>query len=759
MAALTGTPLDKKEIIDDSSNIPVPAIHKMWAKKWRFVGYVAPPRDTADQGLMGEWLERLEYISTDLHWLLQLPYHKFWCQVIFDESLHLMLDSFLQYSPRPFDVDFGLLTDESRKLHDQVTRLVFFTYLRMATYKESKDNWLTPEVYGDIIYENFLFDISKVLDLCGLYGHSNTALLSKMVANIFSQQPKYLDDLRSAVPTILQVFVNIAGRCGLEQDPGVLTPQKLTSEGRKPVDLINVTDEDFEDVILYLADTAITVSSFLHVYPQACHVLHDLHFCPDMARMYEKLIPALENAMKHRSYDTVRMKKAVHRKLSEARVHLLTAFHLVVSHVSLQPVLETVSTKDDNFDQCGSTVDKYLEHFLTLMSSILGEKRFLADYEGLFSFQDDMDIFLQAAGDLDETHYKFILEAINSAFAAHGKRKTPKGNTNRGGRTSPDGSTSPPTASVQFSAQSTSNQSQSTSNQSSCIQPILGAEAVVKRGVELDSLVCAVKDVLPYLGTAFIQRALEELNYDVEGVISAVLEDKLPASLQDTNTLTDRPCLPETTGEEFSVVDSRRNIYDNDQFDIFNNPHVDMQHIHKGKRMQEESVLESKESVQELRALYDAYGSMDVRSMYEPQLYEDEYDDTYDVNDVGAEDADSADELTQRRPFTTPQVLRKKDYELQNRDSSEESTEENEEKRRDLFVQDPAKLREIQEQKRMAHNVHQPQKTFDTKGKAKGQGQTKEVTQNRKHKDKNKAQRANHNRRALADKKHSKGMF
>ena len=30
-------------------------------------------------------------------------------------------------------------------------------------------------------------------------------------------------------------------------------------------------------------------------------------------------------------------------------------------------------------------------------------------------------------------------------------------------------------------------------------------------------------------------------------------------------------------------------------------------------------------------------------------MYEDEYDDTYDTNVVGADDADSADELTNRR--------------------------------------------------------------------------------------------------------------
>ena len=32
------------------------------------------------------------------------------------------------------------------------------------------------------------------------------------------------------------------------------------------------------------------------------------------------------------------------------------------------------------------------------------------------------------------------------------------------------------------------------------------------------------------------------------------------------------------------MVESRRNIYDNDEFDVFNNPMVDVKHIHKGKR-------------------------------------------------------------------------------------------------------------------------------------------------------------------------------
>ena len=74
-----------------------------------------------------------------------------------------------------------------------------------------QDGFLTPSVFGEILYENFLLDSAKLLDLCALYGGSgskNVALLSKMLENVFMQQPKYHDDVRATMPTILQVKSN-----------------------------------------------------------------------------------------------------------------------------------------------------------------------------------------------------------------------------------------------------------------------------------------------------------------------------------------------------------------------------------------------------------------------------------------------------------------------------------------------------------------------------------------------------------------------
>ena len=63
------------------------------------------------------------------------------------------------------------------------------------------------------------------------------------------------------------------------------------------------------------------------------------------------------------------------------------------------------------------------------------------------------------------------------------------------------------------------------------------------------------------------------------------------------------------------------------------------------------SFLDDKSDVQAVRGRYDPYGvSIDI--IEEDGMnneYDDEYDDTYDDNEIGADDADSADELTTRR--------------------------------------------------------------------------------------------------------------
>ena len=100
----------------------------------------------------------------------------------------------------------------------------------------------------------------------------------------------------------------------------------------------------------------------------------------------------------------------------------------------------------------------------------------------------------------------------------------------------------------------------------------------------------------------------------------------------------------------------------------------------------------------------------------------------------------------------------------------QESEEEKRKRDYQNFLEDPAVLRERREQRYASKQANRggrggrrgggaqgqqgQEKKYDVKGTGqKGQGQSTEVTRNRQYKDKHKAQKANHNRRAMADKK------
>jgi len=104
--------------------------------------------------------------------------------VIFDLSLQCCITSFLRAAPRPHDVTSHGPSAVKTSI-DRLSRLVFLSCLRMSTCKESIEHFITPAVFGDIIYENFVFDIPRLFDICAVYGPTNRPLVEKMVDNIF----------------------------------------------------------------------------------------------------------------------------------------------------------------------------------------------------------------------------------------------------------------------------------------------------------------------------------------------------------------------------------------------------------------------------------------------------------------------------------------------------------------------------------------------------------------------------------------------
>lgn len=723
------------------------ALHPEQKADRYFVLYKPPPKDNIP-ALVEEYLERANFVANDLDWLLALPHDKFWCQVIFDESLQKCLDSYLHYVPRKFD-EWVAPTPEVADMQKHLHRSVFLTFLRMSTHKESKDHFISPSAFGEILYNNFLFDIPKILDLCVLFGKGNSPLLQKMIGNIFTQQPSYYNDLDETIPTILQVFSNILQHCGLQGDGTNTIPQKLGERARlTPSDMPLL---ELKDIVLYLCDTSTTLWAFLDIFPLACQTFQKHDFCYRLASFYEMAILEIESAIKKRRLEDSKLLGDMWQRLSHSKKKLMEVFHTILNQICLLPILES---------SCDN-IQGFIEEFLQIFSSLLQEKRFLRDYDSFFPVAEDISLLQQASSALDETRTAYILQAVESAWEGVDRQKIKDIKDPSRAKDSNNG--------VTMTAEPVSEMPSSQLENSEEDEECMGAAAAVGpavSGVELDSLISQVKDLLPDLGEGFILACLEHYSYDSERVINNILEDRLAPELSQLDRSLERQVKPDPT----PLLSSRHNVFQNDEFDVFSRDSVDLSRVHKGRRKEEtvRSLVNDKQAVVAQWQRYQKY-SVVVEEVplqpgeYQADDYEDEYDDTYDGNQVGANDADSDDELISRRPFTIPQVLRTKmPVEGQEEECDEEDEVEEEAPKPDHFIQDPAVLRERAEARRiafLARKGYRPENSTAVAGGPRGHGQSRETTQERRKKEANKAARANHSRRTMADRKRNKGMI
>ncbi|KAI9017587.1 hypothetical protein BC832DRAFT_545128 [Gaertneriomyces semiglobifer] len=179
----------------------------------------------------------------------------------------------------------------------------------------------------------------------------------------------------------------------------------------------------------------------------------------------------------------------------------------------------------------------------------------------------------------------------------------------------------------------------------------VASEDYIKR----TSLISQVQDLFPDLGEGFIEACLLAFNDDAEHVIMKILEDDLPdyvrkvdrslartpvkmpvtselvpprvdslaavtASLENWDVSSKPQEPPEDTTGRPDILATRRNVFDNDEFDIFAGKKLDASKVILGKK-ETGDILDDKSFVQSQKERL-------LDSQYDD--YDDEYDDTYD---------------------------------------------------------------------------------------------------------------------------------
>ncbi|VVC95631.1 unnamed protein product [Leptidea sinapis] len=438
----------------------IKALSPYWVEKKDLILYEGPPTGSnLIPGSVGAWKSKMSIYLENLKWLLSLEHHRFWSTVLHHSQCMDMLISFLQEARPPYMTPYEM--KDVRSLYEEIRRLVLVT------------QWLSKEFMSKQFFDNFIFTIPLLFDICLIYGCDNNRHVSRMLEAVFTLQPKYMDEtagaLRFAHEAFKFIILQVNNNYDCEEPPNLPATFKGFGEIRRPSDSKDhekLTLDILKDLIIHMLDTAMTLRIFLEVYPKSADIFRNTNFVLSIAQLYEYGIPHL------------------YEKLEEIGDQTSSSYTELEGYIDLSR--DTVKT------------DFILQ----------------AIYSNLHEDQPE------------PTHIeKQEHRQLNGHVETRDSRPGP-----------------------------------STDNE-------------LPDEIKEQSLISEVKDILPHLGDGFILKCLKYYDFNVERVISSVLEGNLAESLRDP---LDKKFLE--TGVE------RLNVFDGDQFDLMTRDDVDLSKIHLGKR-------------------------------------------------------------------------------------------------------------------------------------------------------------------------------
>lgn len=682
---------------------------------------------------IAEWVSRMVYIEEDLTKMLRIPYHRFWSHAIFDDGFHQLLESYLRLAPRYTELSNYMITSQMKQLESNIHKLVFRAFLRLATHKESKMNFIDKQKFGDMIYESYIFDIPKLMDICMLYHRGNSSLVRRMIDNIIGSQPRYTSDIEGLEDTLIMALQRASMSLHTPEEAAAMlgaVPRRL-DEGIQGSELNRMSLSTLVDRVAYAVDIAASLLAFIEVYPTAAKIWSLERVGPKLAEFFDSTFPLLKEEIvrRNRQQSFEPIFSMLKKRVSYAKTCVLRIFRCMLQQSCLQPLIE-IGQGDERGKEAA-----YLESFFQVICNCLTEKHFIFAYQQRYPVEEDIHMFEEYNFAVDNTSSLYILQSISTVYEGLG--------------------CTPPTnlcAAQDIASVPKESDIISFHVKSSDLDRVEKAVASPS-GSKLESEVMKLKELLPDLPAGFIESCLQYYNNDHEQVLTALFDDNLPPHLSKQ-----RPVHPSQPPLQLEA----RSIYDNDDMDILRRNDVDLSKIHIGKKSKTPKSLDDPAHEKVLKEVYQKYSIIQEDVVVE-DAYDDEYDDTYDTNDVGLEEPSPEDELAARRPFTTPRVLEsrqsRRNGDARHEDSDNYEDGDEQQPPRDQFVPNPAELRARQEQRHQERMERMGgARRRDVRGGSRGQGQSRDVLRDRQFKERHKSS-FTHNQRSQADFKRSRGMY
>ncbi|KAI5636566.1 CUE domain-containing protein [Phthorimaea operculella] len=560
----------------------IKALDPHWVENRQLTLYEPPPSGSdLVLGAAEAWRTRMKVYLEDLKWLLSLEHHRFWSTILYHSQCMDSLVSFLQEASPPY-----LPPHESRDvqtLYGDIRRQVLIVFSRLITNKESKSKWMTKESMANIIYNNFVFTIPILWDICLVYGVDNKQHISRLVTSVFTLQPQYENDAVAAVAFVNEAFKYIILQVNKDYDsdepPNLPETFKGFSEIKRPSDskqIEKITFSILKDLIIHLLDTAMTLRIFIEVYPAAVKIYRKTNFVNSIVQLYEYGIPQLYEKLEELGDPTSISYCEVEGWIDLARAELIDIFR------------EMLAVYKNAIFSGEGNISSHVEDYLTVMMEGLAEKLLIRDYHCCYPVHEDIEMLRQAYPDIDSVKTDFILQAIFSNMDEP-----------------------VPDHLLSTNHEPASNGYDENAHIDNAISQSLETTDNIPDRLKEESLISEVKDILPDLGDGFILKCLQHYGFNSESVINRILEDNLDECLRGIDR--SLPIIPEDPLDQkfLETGVARLNVFDGDEFDIMNRDDVDVSKIHIGKKKSKykdmKAMLDDKTEVKKLADLYSKY--------------------------------------------------------------------------------------------------------------------------------------------------------
>ena len=94
------------------------------------------------------------------------------------------------------------IKESMSKLLDVVLRM----YYRLSFSKESEENFLSLQFYNKVVYDNWIFDMPKLVDLAAIYGKSNSQIVASIISNVFENDKRYVVDFKEGIEMLINLI-------------------------------------------------------------------------------------------------------------------------------------------------------------------------------------------------------------------------------------------------------------------------------------------------------------------------------------------------------------------------------------------------------------------------------------------------------------------------------------------------------------------------------------------------------------------------